>query len=179
MQTLRKLLEEVEAIDVSQVKAPEMPVAEGETVVGELDDNLKREFAAMLQADKVLEEVHEEVSTKMTTKVAGTIASLLSGKRPKGLDAEDVKLDPELYFKHREAHHRAEILDAAFWNDVRVQFPEANSKEVTAIREGFKVVAYNKPESEEDRLNDLFERFGGSPFGGDDFEIVHVGRIRR
>ncbi len=157
MLLLQRILDDAAAISPDQFWSPEQAVQEGETVLGELSDELKALFTLLHHSTDEIRTIHGELE-------AAFKAKLLSGNLD-DLDPDKIKaeLGEKFQLRHREAHARNAIIDKAFWYGVREQYPDNEKFNTVAIRAAGQVVAFNAPE-EEDGCSPL-DIFGGGAHG--------------
>lgn len=129
---MRELLAKADAVDPTGVAGPSLKVADGETVVGVLPDELRALWAVQ---DGMLLAFMAEVDSIVAEE-----------KREKGTGANEPS--PALKARLEASKAQSECLDTAagvFWTSVRYEFPALAGKDNIGVRTGWEVVWFTKP----------------------------------
>lgn len=158
MKFLDTLLEEIGSIDMSNVVGIEDPVAENETVIGELPDELKRLHTYLRELSEQLAQKIDELKKQFESTPQDEIARIMEELRKNSDEITAIK-------------SRFALIHTLFWQEVGEEFPSASDKNV-GIRDGFKVVAVDKKDEECDcpvcHIKYLLDLFA--------IDIVHINR---
>ncbi len=170
MEFLRKLLADLEAVTPDRYRDHGKPVDEGDVMLGEMDDELKVLFTLTDEADDVVRDLHRQMKEKALSLITSDDVDKIDLQKVKELLGEDFAL------RHAEAHRRHEILRKIFWAEVTKRFStEGTGKDTVAIRQGFKVVAYDEPR---DPMEELLDGLGGHIVIATEIPSFLVGRRR-
>src|SRR3989338_3816817 len=128
---IRELLTKADAVDPTGVAGPSLKVADGETVVGVLPDELRMFWA-----------VRRDMNLAFMAEVDSVV---VEEKREMGSRANEPS--PGLKARMKANNAQAEYLNAVgdvFWASVRHEFPALAGKDNIGIRAGWEVVWFPK-----------------------------------
>ncbi len=111
-------------------------VEEGETVVGELSDDLKKLYTLFMKRQGDLTAECRVFHREAGEMIGRTLGSLLAGDKNGGLAEADFAKMAE----HNARHADVEIIRDIFWHCVRRTMAISRDAEVVALRKGWKVV---------------------------------------
>jgi hypothetical protein len=132
MQLMREILDRVYAVNLDNVSAPSDGVSEGETVLGELPDELKKFYTVLLAEADNLE--------RTLKKLGDEFEELRSIGTDFGTEKEAGFLQ-----RYNIAHLRYSMVNLIFWNAVLRHFPDPiQAHNDLNIRKGWKVVVIHK-----------------------------------
>ena len=132
-QFLSDLLARVVAVDLSKAVSPDLELEEGETLIGELPDALKKAWVVRQELGgellKQCEAAHKRVIELMTGKLLGN----------------EMKTEDKVFIRqHVLAHKPQELVSSLFWHSIEEAFSEAEATDgaaAIALRKNWQVVA--------------------------------------
>lgn len=127
---MEELLGKVHAVDPSTVAGPPEAVAEGETVVGVLPDELRAFWT-----------VRHGIFLAHDEKEAASIDAEVEAEKETGADGPSPALKARLEASAAQSEY-LEAVSTVFWASVRHEFPGLAGKDNIGVRAGWKVVWY-------------------------------------
>lgn len=116
-----EVAEEIQSIPLEECEEPDGEVEEGDHIVGEMSDGLRRMYAYMSRLGDQLKNEAEEL--KLPERRPTTFADLKDAVR-----------------KASDMVNRYRLISEMFWECVKKEFPELRSKRCIGVRNDFKVV---------------------------------------
>lgn len=124
MSFLSELQDELERVELQDVKGPKAELEDGQEAVGELSEELQRLWVVKVEANNALNALKGELLQ-------------LQG-RHYGEDKAPPEF-AELATRYNLAVHRSEALDNLFWTSVRIEFPILADKGSIGLAEEWQV----------------------------------------